>query len=218
MLLVPIAAHQDRCTVADMTVTIVCLAIAAFVGALIVVTVRSQRRTRQLISAFCDAFQEHVSEPLKMTTEMLSQMVENLESDVGLMQAASSRLATLTDADRAALEAVAAIAPGQLHLTWDSVQGPEQWFSMPIESAPLIGARKELYGQDLVLPGDWISWSKSADLSEQPDPARTPAEALAFITYLVRGDRFHDGLLAGSLESGTLQSAARSVLLHPNEP
>ena len=60
-------------------------------------------------------------------------------------------------------------------------------------------------GTGLVVPFDWMSWR--AAQGDGPCHVETAADAVRYLTTVVRGERFADGTIEGAMVDGTLRTA-----------
>ena len=121
------------------------------------------------------------------------------------------------------VDALAAVLPmletpdfeaGRWH---DSVHGADGTWSMPwYELSDAAQAYVRAVGESgLMLTGfDWPSWAKTSDAktlhADRDVLARaTPDELAMLLTALIREDRFNEGALGDSFESGIMTAIAR---------
>jgi len=90
-------------------------------------------------------------------------------------------------------------------------QGADWWYWSP--SREVDAFLKGLYEHRFVIPFDWSNWERLPHYKERPDAVATaPLEdCLKLLTAHVRADRFVEGHLASTLESGELQRLLRRI-------
>jgi len=105
---------------------------------------------------------------------------------------------------------------------WMVIRGGEEAepgvISMPYtDPDPLISEFMEfMYDKDLVINFDWASWQEGRDFFTLDDPDKyshlNTETTLKLITAILRNDRFNDGALASSFESGDMQKLIEQLI------
>ena len=130
-------------------------------------------------------------------------------------------MANLSDAQRRELrELVVRLRAEESHAEW---RGGDQ-VGTTAEGKPILQMPYPVYGEaasrlmdllyacELVVPFDWGSWLsasgvRTAGLSDQP----ALADAVRFVTAIVRGERFCDGNVDAAIREGSLLRAIEAI-------
>ena len=126
-----------------------------------------------------------------------------------------------TEEDEAVLAGVRAATPSQWDRLWaavDRLEGEATWaewvpahrrpdgvtvLGWPRYSEAMEGLLQGLGGVGAVTPAfDWPAWRQSPQ-----DPSRSAADAVRWITSVVRSERFGDGSIEAAMRDGTLPAA-----------
>jgi hypothetical protein len=81
--------------------------------------------------------------------------------------------------------------------------------------APVVNAFISwVYRRGLVVSFTWSSWSEGRELRPEDMAGRPVADAVRMLTAVVRNDRFCEGALAGSMQTGLVQACLLRILAH----